>query len=143
MARCEPPIHAASVSLVGASVVAGATRCSPREWSVLCVRSDGCSRRSTRAKPHAPPCAASEGEPREASAPPLVAITTRGGGGWVVAWWARARARWLACSEGEAEASEVRRAATTCGGGEAAGVGLQVCAVSSGHVRRELACGDG
>ena len=50
----------------------------PEDTLMLCVRSAACSRRSTRAKPHAPPCAASEGAPPTASAP-HVSMSTCGG----------------------------------------------------------------
>eukprot|EP00966_Prymnesium_polylepis_P185387 4297360-Prymnesium_polylepis.1 len=42
------------------STVCSAVPPALRVPSALCTCSSGCSRRSTRAKPHAPPCAASE-----------------------------------------------------------------------------------
>ena len=61
LAQRTPSRHAASASSVAAPSAAPAARTlAPRGTSALSMRSAACSSRSTRAKPHAPPKAASD-----------------------------------------------------------------------------------
>ena len=110
---CKLPLHAASRSVVGVSIIIGAARLGPHDTSALCVRCDGCSRRSTRAKPHAPPCAAADAASPRASAP-HVSTSTRGGSAWPASCCARARARCVPCSEGAAETPDCNSTAAAC-----------------------------
>eukprot|EP00964_Phaeocystis_antarctica_P051516 scaffold30060_cov60-Phaeocystis_antarctica.AAC.2 len=75
-----PPDDAASNS----SAQTAAAALASRGTSALSTRTDGCSRRSTRAKPQLPPCAAADSAPAHAphrtATAPLVRSSSGGGG---------------------------------------------------------------
>ena len=67
--KCAPLFCADSDSVVDVSVRVIAPSVASHETSKLCMRSAGCSSRSTRANPHAPPFAALEHMHPKASTP--------------------------------------------------------------------------
>ena len=103
-----------------------ATVLAPHDTSVLCVRSAGSSRRSTRAKPHAPPFASLDGALPKASTP-LVHTGVRGTFARPAICCASKRMRSVPRDEGAVDPLPVRTSAIACheDGAETKGFPLQ------------------
>eukprot|EP00966_Prymnesium_polylepis_P268073 6192878-Prymnesium_polylepis.1 len=89
-------LHTTSASMEAAHIASNATESAPRDTSLLCTWSAACSSRSTRAKPHAPPCAAS------VASTPRVTTNTCAGDETAAICWTSATPASMASTEGAA-----------------------------------------